>query len=184
MLSFIILNNQTVSAKNIKRNNGKINTANKIKKNTLPKKSKKDEQQSKAQNFTLEDQFGNKISVAFPSDKVVVLVFGDRKGSEQVEKWVRPLYEKFTDQIYIFGIAELSVVPWAVRPVVRGIIKSKSKTPVMLDWTGKIAKSYGTEKEKANLFVVNKNGSVVSVKRGAATSAVLNNLYKEINSIL
>ncbi len=140
--------------------------------------------ETKAEHFTLEDQFGNKIGIKFPSNKVVVLVFGDRKGSEQVEGWVRPLYEKYTDQVYIFGIAELSVVPWAVRPVVRGIIKSKSKAPVMLDWTGKVAKSYGCEKGKANVFVVSKEGKVIEVKRGAANSGGLNNLYSVINSAL
>ena len=59
----------------------------------------------KASNFTLEDQFGNKIGINFPSHKVVILIFGDRKGSEQVEGWVRPLYGKYTDTLYIFGIA-------------------------------------------------------------------------------
>jgi hypothetical protein len=140
--------------------------------------------ETKAENFTLEDQFGNKIGIKFPSNKVVILVFGDRKGSEQVEGWVRPLYEKYTDQVYIFGIAELSVVPWAVRPVVRTMIRSKSKTPVMLDWTGKVAKSYGCEKGKSNVFVVNKEGHVIEVKRGSANANALNSLYSVINSAL
>lgn len=138
----------------------------------------------RAENFTLEDQFGNKIGVNFPSDKVAILIFGDRKGSEQVEGWVRPLYQKYTNQIYIFGIAELSVVPWAVRPVVRTMIRSKSKTPVMLDWSGKVAKSYGYEKGKANVFVVGKNGIIVAVKKGAVSNAALNGLYQEINAVL
>lgn len=142
--------------------------------------SKKD----RAENFTLEDQFGNKIGVNFPSDKVAVLIFGDRKGSEQVEGWVRPLYAKYTDQIYIFGIAELSVVPWAVRPVVRTMIRNKSKTPVMLDWSGKVSKSYGYQKGKANVFVVGKNGSIVAIKRGAVSNEALNELYQEINAVL
>jgi peroxiredoxin len=142
--------------------------------------SKKD----KAANFTLEDQFGKKISINFPSDKVAVLVFGDRKGSEQVEGWVRPLYGKYTDKIYIFGIAELSVVPWAVRPAVRMMIRRGSKTPVMLDWSGNVSKSYGYEKGKANVFVVGKDGSITAVKRGAASNAALNDLYQEISAIL
>ena len=138
----------------------------------------------KASNFTLEEQFGNKIGINFPSDKVVILIFGDRKGSEQVEGWVRPLYGKYTDKIYIFGIAELSVVPWAVRPVVRTMIRSKSKTPVMLDWSGNVSKSYGYEKGKANVFVVSKSGKIIATKRGAVSNDVLNELYQEINAIL
>lgn len=140
--------------------------------------------ENKAANFTLEDQFGKEMSVRFPSDKVAILIFGDRKGSEQVEGWVRPLYAKYTDQIYIFGIAELSVVPWAVRPMVRTIIRNKSKTPVMLDWTGKISKSYGCEKGKANVFVISRNGSIVSIKRGAVSSSALSSIYDDINAVL
>jgi len=137
-----------------------------------------------ASNFTLEDQFGNEISVKFPSNKPVVLVFGDRDGSKQVEGWVRPIYTKFTDQVYIFGIAELSAVPWAVRPVVRRLIKSKSKNPVMLDWTGKVSKSYGYEEEKANVFIISKNGEIKAIKRGGATSSTLEDVYKEIKKHL
>lgn len=137
-----------------------------------------------ADNFTLEDQFGNKIAVKFPSNKPVVLVFGDREGSAQVEGWVRPIYGKFTDKLYIFGIAELSAVPWVAKPVVRRVIKSKSKNPIMLDWSGNVSKSYGCEKGKANVFVVSKEGKVIAVKRGAATAAALNDLYKEINRVL
>lgn len=162
-LSLIFLNVSSVSAKV-----------------SLSEVSKKD----KAENFTLEDQFGKKISINFPSDKVAVLIFGDRKGSEQVEGWVRPLYGKYTDKIYIFGIAELSVVPWAVRPVVRTMIRNKSKTPVMLDWSGNVSKSYGYEKGKANVFVVKKDGTIVAVKRGAVSNAALNEVYEEINAIL
>lgn len=138
----------------------------------------------KAANFTLEDQFGNKTSVQFPASKVVVLVFGDREGSEQVEGWVRPLYNKFGNRIFIFGIAELSAVPWVARPIVRGIIKSKSENSIMLDWSGKIARSYGCEKKKANVFVINRDGVVKVEKRGAATPGELRNLYAAIEGVL
>lgn len=138
----------------------------------------------RAANFTLEDQFGNKTSVQFPSSKVVVLVFGDREGSEQVEGWVRPLYNRFKDRIFIFGIAELSAVPWVARPIVRGIIKSKSENSIMLDWSGKIAKSYGCEKKKANVFVISKEGVIKIEKRGTASTGELQNLYSSIGAIL
>lgn len=136
-----------------------------------------------AQNFTLTDQFGNQTSVVFPSSKPVVLVFGDREGSEQVEGWVRPLYGKFTDRIYIFGIAELSAVPSLARGVVRRIIKSKSKTSVMLDWSGSISKAYGYKKGKANIFVMDTNGKIVAKAAGAATETELQNIYRKINQI-
>lgn len=138
----------------------------------------------KAENFTLKDQFNSEIGVAFPSDKAVILVFGDREGSEQVEGWVRPIYNKFGDRVYIFGIAELSAVPSVAKPVVRRIIKNKSKTSVMLDWSGDVSDAYGCEKGKANVFVIKKNGDIVAIKRGAATNAALEELYREIQGAL
>lgn len=138
----------------------------------------------KATEFTLADQFNNQTSVKFPAGKPVVLIFGDREGSEQIEGWVRPLYGKFTDQIYIFGIAELSAVPRVARPVVRRLIKSKSKNSVMLDWSGAVSEAYDYEKEKANVFVIDKNGNIVAEKNGAASESELNDLYSKINRIL
>lgn len=137
-----------------------------------------------ASNFTLQDQFGNEIAVNFPSNRPVVLVFGDRDGSKQVEGWVRPIYNKFTDQVYIFGIAELSAVPSLARPVVRRLIKSKSKTSVMLDWKGDVSESFGYEKEKANVFVISKTGKITAVRRGAASAATLEEIYNEIRKNL
>jgi AhpC/TSA family len=137
-----------------------------------------------AMNFTLQDQFGNEIAVKFPSNRPVVLVFGDRDGSKQVEGWVRPIYNKFSDQVYIFGIAELSAVPSVARPVVRRLIKSKSKNPIMLDWKGDVSEGYGYEKEKANVFVISKNGKITAVKRGAASASALEDVYGEIRKNL
>lgn len=135
-----------------------------------------------AADFTLEDQFGRKTTVKFPASKAVILVFGDREGSSQVEGWVRPLYSRFGDRVFIFGIAELSAVPWVARPIVRGIIKNKSENSIMLDWSGKIAKSYGCEKGKANVFLINRDGSIKAIKRGAANSRELQSLYAAVEA--
>jgi hypothetical protein len=148
---------------------------------SVPKAFRSNSESRKAPSFELEDQFQKNFSVKFPADKVTILVFGDRNGSNQIEGWVRPLYGKYSDGIYIFGVAELSAVPWVARPFVRGIIKNKSKTSIMLDWSGKISKSYGYQKNKANLFVVDKAGNVIAEKRGAATPSALADLYPEIN---
>lgn len=161
---------QKITTKNISETGG-ANTA---------KAKNADQPKVKAQSFELEDQFSKKLPVKFPAKKITVLVFGDKEGSEQIEGWVSPLYKKYTDKIEIYGIAELSVVPWIAKGFVRNAIKSRSKTPIMLDWSGEVSKNYGYEKEKANLFVIDKEGYIIAEKRGAATSAELESLYKEI----
>ena len=54
----------------------------------------------------------------------------------------------------------------------------------MLDWSGSVSKNYGYEKEKANLFVIDKNGYIIAENRGAATKTELENLYKKIAAAL
>ena len=135
----------------------------------------------KAAEFALKDQYDKTFALNFPKDKATVLVFGDREGSSQIEGWVRPLVEKYADKIDVLGVAELSAVPTVARGVVRRIMKNQVKYPVMLDWSGAISKSYGYQKGKANLFVIDKRGSIVAEVAGAASEAELEKIYREIN---
>ena len=64
-----------------------------------------------APGFDLQDQFGKLHQVAFPKARVSVLTLADRAGSEQLEGWVRPLYERYRDTIDIHGVAKLDGVP-------------------------------------------------------------------------
>lgn len=179
--SLIVIKNSDVPAQNnAKKNVTKSDRA----KTGKAKKTNESKLKTKAPAFELEDQFNKKFAFKFPAKKVTVFVFGDRKGAEQIEGWVRPLYEKYTDKIEIHGIAELSTVPWIAKGFVRNAIKSKSKNPIMLDWSGKVSKDYGSESDKANVFVVSKTGEIIAEKRGAASSTELEDLYKTIGGSL
>lgn len=136
---------------------------------------------NKVPGFALKDQFENSYNIKFPRDKITVLIFGDREGSDQVEGWTRPIYNQFRDKIEVYGIAELSAVPNLARGVVRRIIKSKTKYSVLLDWSGTVSKSYGYEKGKANVFVIGKNGNLIAKRTGAANNAQLQSIYRVIN---
>lgn len=138
----------------------------------------------KATDFSLKDQFGTTHEIKFPREKVTILAFADKDGSEQLEGWIRPLYERYTDKIDIYGVAELSSVPLIARGIVRGIIKKGTNYPVMLDWEGKVSKAYSYEKDKANIYLISKTGTVVLKKTGVANEKELNSLYKEIDQLL
>ncbi|HEX9005150.1 MAG TPA: redoxin domain-containing protein, partial [Blastocatellia bacterium] len=120
----------------------------------------KDSVASKATDFELKDQYDNSASYRFPKQKVTVLTFGDRKGSEQIEGWARPLWDRYQTKIDQQGVAVLNSVPFFARGIVRGVFKSKVKYPVLLDWTGKVSKAYGYTGGKANLFVIDRNGHI------------------------
>lgn len=136
----------------------------------------------KAPGFVLKDQNDGSYAIDFPRDKVTVLIFGDREGSDQVEGWVRPVYNKYKDKIEVYGIAELSTVPSLARGVVRRIIKSRTNYSVLLDWTGNVSKAYSYQTGKATVVVVSKEGKVIARRAGAANQSALNQIYKEINS--
>ena len=140
--------------------------------------------EDKAAEFELKDQYNKSFALKFPREKAIVLVFGDREGSQQIESWVRPLVEKYQTDIDIQGVAELSAVPGLAQGIVRRIMKNQVKYSVMLDWKGDVSKSYGYQKGKANLFVIDKNGKIIAKATGAATKGELENIFRDINGIL
>ncbi len=138
----------------------------------------------KAAEFLLKDQYGNQLSYKFPKDKVSVLAFADRNGSEQLEGWIRPLVERYDTKIDIHGVAELSAVPGIARGIVRGIMKREVKYSVLLDWSGDVSKNYKFQKDKANIFVIGKQGNIISRRTGTVNSVSLANLYQEIDGLM
>lgn len=151
---------------------------------TTPDNAAKPAKKERAVEFALKDQFGNELAYKFPREKVSVLAIGDKEGSEQLEAWIRPLVERYGDKVDIHGIAELSAVPGIAKGVVRNIIKKKSKYAVMLDWSGDVSKSYNFQKDKANIILIDKNGSIVAKQIGTADGSKLEHFYKEIDSLL
>lgn len=100
---------------------------------------------------------------------MTLLAFADREGAAQMEKWIQPLYNRFTDQIDIQGIADLSAVPRFARGIAQGIVSGLVKYPIMLDWDGNISQSYKIEKGKTNLFVIDPQGEIHLHLTGTAT---------------
>lgn len=134
--------------------------------------------------FELCDQFNRKCVYRFPKDKVSVLTFGDRKGSSQVEGWVKTLYERYRDRIDLHGVAVLASIPSLFHGYARDRFREKVGYPVLLDFKGDVSKRYGYEKEKANIFIVARDGTVVLKMTGAATPAGLKRVCAEIDELL
>jgi hypothetical protein len=138
----------------------------------------------RATEFELTDQNGRTHTFRFPRQKVSILLFGDREGSEQLEGWIRPLAERYDESIDIKGVAELSGVPALARGMVRRIMRREIKYSVMLDWKGDISKTYGNQKGAATLVVVSRDGRIVYRTSGAAQESELERLYKVIDQVM
>lgn len=121
-----------------------------------------------APDFSLETLDGSQQRFAFPSDRPLILAFADQKGAEQMEAWITPLYQRYTEQVAIHGIAELGGVPGFARGMVRGIIAGLVDQPIMLDWNGTVSKQFGVQKNVTNLFVLDASGQILAVQRGQA----------------
>lgn len=144
----------------------------------------KDSTETRAPEFELKDQHDNATSYNFPKNKITVLTFGDRKGSEQIEGWARPLWDRYQNKIDQQGVAVLSSVPFFARGVVRGIFKSKVKYSVLLDWKGDVSEAYGYRSGKANVFVIDREGRIVLKIVGAANQSELNRVFATIDGLL
>ena len=140
--------------------------------------------QTSVANFGLKDQNDKYVEVNFPSDRPVVLIFGDRKGAGQIDGWSQPIYKKYEGEVYVFGIASLGGVPSYARGLVRRLIKRQTSYSVLMDWGGKVASTLGYQKDKAMLVVVGKNGTILATKYGAATDSELDQVYAELDKQL
>lgn len=138
----------------------------------------------RAPEFELKDQYDKAYSYRFPKSRITILTLGDRNGAEQIEAWVRPVYDRYQDRVEQYGIAVLNAVPLLLRGMVRGMFKNKVKHSVLLDWKGDVAKSLNYQSKQANVVVVNRSGQVVYRTKGAATAAELQKLYQEVDRLL
>ena len=133
--------------------------------------------------FTLTDQDGQTRAVSYPRDKVSVFVVADQKGSSEIAGWIAPLYARYNDRIEISGIAALPGIPPMFHGLFRREFKKRLSYPVMLDWSGDVARRFGYENERAQLLVIGKDGRVALRQSGAANDRALAEVFREIDRL-
>ena len=133
--------------------------------------------------FTLTDQDGATRVVDYPRDKVTVFVVADQKGSSEIAGWIAPLYARFGDRIEISGIAALPGIPPVFHGLFRREFKKRLTYPVMLDWSGDVARQFGYEKDRAQLLVIGKDGRIALRQSGAANDRALAEVFREIDRL-
>ena len=117
-------------------------------------------------NFTLEDQFGTLHTDEDCGAAVVLMLGGGRKGVTYIDEWGPRLHDALGSEldagtVCSVGFAHLKGAPFFVK---KKIIASFPKDPeawTLLDWKGHIAKSWGAEKDAANLYLFDRGGRLV-----------------------
>ena len=133
--------------------------------------------------FTLADQDARPRVVKYPQEKVSVFVIADQKGSSDIAGWIQPLYKRFERRIELSGIAALPGIPPMFHGLFRREFKKRLTFPVMLDWSGDVARSVGHQKDTVQLLVVSQAGRVTLTKSGPANESALAEVIREIERL-
>ncbi len=137
-----------------------------------------------ASGFEIQDQYGKLHRVAFPKERISILVLADRTGAKQLDSWVRPLHARYGTAIDILGVARLAGVPAGLKPVLRALFRRTLKYPVMMDWSGDVSTRYQYEANLANLLVLDSAGRIEYRFNGAATPDALETCFRRIDGLL
>ena len=131
--------------------------------------------------FALSDQNSVFRRYSFPKEKVTAMTVADRAGSEQLEPWIRSLYERYGTRIDIDGVADVSMVPKSLHGVVRALFRSRLTDSVMLDWDGSVVKRLQSEPGVANIYVIDHGGSILKRITGPANATSEQELFRIID---
>jgi hypothetical protein len=134
--------------------------------------------------FTLSDQNSVARRYSFPKEKVTAMTVADRAGSEQLEPWIKNLYERYGSQIDIDGVADVSMVPKPLHRVVRALFRSRLKHSVMLDWDGSVVKRFGYMPGVANIYVIDRRGTILKRITGPANATLEQELFRTIDNAI
>lgn len=123
--------------------------------------------------FALADQFGQTNHVEFPRDRPLLLLVGDRRGSEEVDAWIAPLKQRWGAIADLAGIADVSAAPRFLRGRIQEGIRKQRPRPLLLDFDGKVTTPLRLSPRTANLLVVDRDGRVLARLTGAPDDAKL-----------
>ena len=134
--------------------------------------------------FVLSDQNSVLRRYSFPKEKVTAMTVADRAGSAQLEPWIRNLYERYGSQIDIDGVADVSMVPTPLHGVVRALFRNRLTHSVMLDWDGSVAKRLDYEPGVANIYVIDREGTILQRITGPVNLSSKLELFRTIDGAI
>ena len=122
---------------------------------------------ARAPGFDLKDQFGKPWKLDGLAGQVTVLVAADTNSGRAMGPWVDALKAKYAGKVCILGLLDLHSVPGIGRGIAKSRIRSETKDPMMLDFSGTISRAYGVSSKLPTVVVIDK-GSIVQAVVAAA----------------
>ena len=117
--------------------------------------------------FDLKDQFGKTWKLAELGGTVTILIVADPDSGRAMGPWMDALKGRCSGKTRILGLMDLHSVPGIGRGIARSRIRRETKDPLMLDFHGAVARSYGVSSKCPTVVVIDKT----LVVRAAVTAA-------------
>jgi hypothetical protein len=139
-----------------------------------------------APDFSIADQYDHPVKLSTFRGAPVLLVDGDRKGSDYMNPWIIGVRGALSAAgVKVIEIASLNAVPSFMRSWVKGRFQGKDENgtlfaPVVLDWDGKIAKGYGFKADLTNVYLIDAGGRLQYSAAGKGTPEETESLAQAI----
>ena len=122
--------------------------------------------QSPPLQFEIKDQFDRLHTEREFDNQCVLLVCGDRKGSSYQGQWVAALRDSLqlsqpSDRIALVEAADLRGVPFFVKGSVKKKFPRDETAWVLMDWKGRLPKTYDFQKDKCNIALFDRSGMLI-----------------------
>ena len=118
------------------------------------------------ESFELTDQFGHRHAVRFPTLRPMLLVIGDRRGSEEIDPWIAPLKQRWGSSADLLGIADVRAVPRFLKSRITEAIRRARPQPLLLDFEGVVTEKLPCKSKAANVFAVGTDGRILAHVHG------------------
>jgi len=133
--------------------------------------------------FNMVDQYDEERTDLEVRDRVAVLLWADRKGSDQAPRWSRMLERKLAPELdagtaTIRTVANVRGVPGFVKGQVKAKFRENDAPWAYLDWDGLFADAYAPQADHLNIMVFDAGGrlvhraAVTKLEQGALDDAI------------
>ena len=144
---------------------------------------------SMAPDFTIKDQYDHDVQLSSLRGKPVLLIYGDRLGSDYMGVWASAVRKSaVSDSVNVVRVANLRAVPSLMHSYVRRQFakadpQGKPNSPVLLDWDADLAKIYGFTEDLTNVYLIDEKGILRYTAFGKGTADETGRLIDKISNL-
>jgi hypothetical protein len=142
-----------------------------------------------APEFVSNDQYGQVFRLTAHRSRPVLLICGDRLGSDYMGVWARAVRQSAeADTVEVVRVANLHAVPPYFHTFVIHQFQGKNSdgtasSPVLLDWDGVLAKTLGFTDDLTNVYLIDTRGWLSYRASGKGTSDETQKLVAAIGTL-